>query len=122
MDAFDLEEWLASVPSDGLPPIVQAGAAVLREPALEVPAARIGSPPLARLVEIMVEAMRAAPGVGLAAPQIGVPLRVYVAEDPEERLANVPADARAVRGRAPLPLTVFVNPRVAFDSKDQAIF
>lgn len=119
---FDLDAWLASVPSDGLPPIVQVGANVLRQPALDVPPALLGSPSFARLVDVMVEAMRAAPGVGLAAPQIGVPLRVYVAEDPEERLSHVSAEARALRGRAPLPLTVFVNPRVTFDSKEQATF
>ncbi len=35
---------------------------------------------LVRLVEDMVETMRDAPGVGLAAPQIGVPLQVAVVE------------------------------------------
>ena len=33
-----------------------------------------------RLIDDMVDTMRAAPGVGLAAPQIGVPLRVIVVE------------------------------------------
>ncbi|SRR6266542_5756857 len=33
-----------------------------------------------RLIDDMVETMREAPGVGLAAPQVGVPLRVIVAE------------------------------------------
>ena len=35
-----------------------------------------GSPELLELVQQMVDTMRAAPGVGLAAPQIGIPLRV----------------------------------------------
>jgi len=35
-----------------------------------------------RLIDDMIETMRAAPGVGLAAPQIGVPLRVAVIEIP----------------------------------------
>lgn len=35
------------------------------------------------LIDDMVETMRAAPGVGLAAPQVGVPLRVIVVETPE---------------------------------------
>jgi peptide deformylase len=39
-------------------------------------------PPLKALVDDMVETMRAAPGIGLAAPQIGVPLRVIVVELP----------------------------------------
>ncbi len=36
------------------------------------------TPDIQRLVEDMVETMYAAPGIGLAAPQIGVPLRVFV--------------------------------------------
>ncbi len=80
------------------------------------------TPAFARLVEVMVEAMRAAPGVGLAAPQIGVPLRVFVAEDSAERLARLPAEALAPRGRVALPLTVLVNPRVVPTSPEQATF
>jgi peptide deformylase len=40
---------------------------------------------LQRLVDDMIDTMRAAPGVGLAAPQVGVPLRVVVI-DYEDRL------------------------------------
>ncbi|OIP28041.1 MAG: peptide deformylase [Chloroflexi bacterium CG_4_9_14_3_um_filter_45_9] len=37
-----------------------------------------------RLIDDMIETMRAAPGVGLAAPQIGVSLRIAVIEMPGE--------------------------------------
>lgn len=47
----------------------------LREPAQ--PVTRFDAE-LARLLEDMAETMYAAPGVGLAAPQIGVPLRIFV--------------------------------------------
>lgn len=50
----------------------------LLQAAQEVPQELLGTEELLRLVELMVEAMRAAPGVGLAAPQIGVPLQVGV--------------------------------------------
>ncbi len=70
----------------------------------------------------MVETMRAAPGVGLAAPQIGVPLRLFVAEDTEERLQRLAPESLAVRGRTPLPLTVVVNPTVEVVTADQATF
>ena len=57
--------------------IVRAGASiVLRSPAQEVPEAMLGSEELRNLVNTMIETMRAAPGVGLAAPQIGVGLQV----------------------------------------------
>jgi peptide deformylase len=39
---------------------------------------------LHQLIDDMIETMRAAPGVGLAAPQIGVPLRVFVVEVDEK--------------------------------------
>jgi len=118
--SFDLDAWLASAPPS--PPIVQAGAGVLRRGALEVGHHLLGTPALARLVEIMVEAMRAAPGVGLAAPQIGVPLRVFVAEDDAPRMAQQSAEARALRQRVSLPLTVVVNPRVVPTTGDEATF
>jgi peptide deformylase len=118
--AFDLEAWLAtSLPS---PPIIQAGAAVLRRRSVEVPASLLGTRALAQLVDAMVETMRAAPGVGLAAPQLGVPLRIFVAEDTAERMAHVSPESRALRERTPLPLTVAVNPAVAPASPNEAIF
>lgn len=51
---------------------------------------------LQRLVDDMIVTMYAAPGVGLAAPQIGVPLRVFVVD------VSV--------GRNPDDLMVFINP------------
>lgn len=40
-----------------------------------MPEAMLGTPELKELVQTMLDTMRAAPGVGLAAPQIGVPLQ-----------------------------------------------
>jgi len=63
-----------------LPPIVQTGTPVLRSRAEDVPASKLGSAELLELVGTMIEAMRMAPGVGLAAPQIwrvtGWPARI----------------------------------------------
>lgn len=52
----------------------------LGETALQFPATRVEAvtPEIESLVEDMLETMYAAPGIGLAAPQIGVPLRVFV--------------------------------------------
>jgi peptide deformylase len=89
---------------------------------MDVEPSLLSTPAFARLVEIMVAVMRAAPGVGLAAPQIGVPLRIFVAEDDEERLSRLTDEARSLRGRVALPLTVLVNPRVVATSRDEATF
>ncbi|MEO5898092.1 MAG: peptide deformylase [Vicinamibacterales bacterium] len=43
---------------------------------------------LHRLIDDMIETMHAAPGVGLAAPQIGVPLRVVVIDTSVGRIAG----------------------------------
>jgi len=61
-------------------PIKVLGEAVLRQRAKRVPQVD-GS--IQRLVEDMIETMRDAGGVGLAAPQVGVPLRVVVIGIPE---------------------------------------
>jgi peptide deformylase len=104
------------------PPIVQAGEAVLRERAAEVPPGQYGSPELKALVQRMVEAMRAAPGVGLAAPQLGVPLRVIVLEDTEARMAALTPAERAERGREPFSLRVLVNPVLRFRGEPRDVF
>lgn len=117
---FDLDAWLTT--AGGLPPVVQAGAGVLRQRAAPVDVALFGSTALHALVEVMVDVMRRAPGVGLAAPQIGVPLRVFVAEDPEERLVQLSDDAKAARRRVALPLLVLVNPTLVPDQGEQVTF
>jgi len=61
-------------------PITALGDAVLRRRAKRVPQVD-GS--IRRLVEDMIDTMRDAGGVGLAAPQVGVPLRVVVIGIPE---------------------------------------
>lgn len=119
MTVFDLDDWLDQSPPSS---IVQVGAAVLRRRVEDVPSSLLGTEALVRLVDRMVEAMRAAPGVGLAAPQLGVPLRVFVAEDDEERMAHVRAEFRAQRRRTALPLTVLINPEVVPLGTDQAVF
>jgi peptide deformylase len=58
-------------------PIIRHGDEVLHRPALPVEAV---TPDIQRLVDDMIETMYAAPGVGLAAPQVGQPLRIFVVD------------------------------------------
>lgn len=85
--------------------IVAAGDPVLRR-GTEPYDGQLGPALLTRFVEALRITMRAAPGVGLAAPQVGVPLRIAVIEDP----APVPDAVRLARGRVPQPFRVLVNP------------
>lgn len=86
-------------------PIVQAGHPVLRRRA-EVYTGQLGERLLARLVEAMRVTMHAAPGVGLAAPQVGLPLAIAVVEDQWP----VDDEAAAARERRPVPFRVLLNP------------
>jgi len=58
----------------------------------------------------MREVMRNAPGVGLAAPQIGVPLSLAVIEDKPEYMQEISEGILAARGRRPVPFHVIINP------------
>jgi peptide deformylase len=105
-----------------LPRIVQAGHPVLRAAAQPVAELDLATPDFRALVATMIAVMRAAPGVGLAAPQIGVSLQVIVVEDPEERLSRADPTVLALRGRTPLPLTVIVNPTLHLVPGSRATF
>jgi peptide deformylase len=90
--------------------IVQVGTPVLRERAQNVAVSRMSSPEFAALCEAMVATMREAPGVGLAAPQVGLGLRMFVMEDKPEYVANLTPEENAERERDAVPLRIFVNP------------
>ncbi|MBK9263373.1 MAG: peptide deformylase [Polyangiaceae bacterium] len=104
------------------PAIVQAGNIVLRARAAEVDPKAITSAEMRSLVRNMVDVMRTAPGVGLAAPQIGVGLSVIVLEDNEQRMSKLTKDQRAERGRTPFPLMVVFNPQVRVLGDEKATF
>ena len=61
--------------------ILQVGEPVLRTPARELSVGEIRSSRVQELVAHMRDTMRDAPGVGLAAPQIGESLQLAVVED-----------------------------------------
>jgi peptide deformylase len=90
--------------------ILQAGEKTLRQKARTLSTNEIRGPEIQQLIEFMRETMRDAPGVGLAAPQIGLPLQLAVIEDREEYLKDVPADVLAERQRKPVPFHVIINP------------
>ncbi|WP_155054217.1 peptide deformylase [Streptomyces blattellae] len=112
--AESVEELLAA---EGPLTIVEAGDPVLRH-AAEPFDGQLDSALLARFVAALRSTMHAAPGVGLAAPQVGVELRIAVMEDP----APVPEEVRTARGRVPQPFRVLVNPSYETVGPDRAAF
>ncbi len=85
--------------------IVQVGDPVLRAQAAPVTDVTA----LADLITDMKETMHAAPGVGLAAPQIGRSLQLAVIEDTAEGLTD---EQREARERRVVPFHVIVNPTI----------
>ncbi|MGA3025819.1 MAG: peptide deformylase [Bryobacteraceae bacterium] len=90
--------------------IVQVGHAVLRRRSRPLSPEEIANPAIEELIADMRETMHAAPGVGLAAPQVGVPLQLAVIEDRAEYLDKLSPEQLAERGRQAVPFHVLVNP------------
>jgi peptide deformylase len=90
--------------------IVQAGNPVLRQRARPLSVAEIRSREIQKLIDSMQACMRETPGVGLAAPQLGLRLQLAVIEDREEYHKDVSAALLRERERHPVPFHVLVNP------------
>ena len=102
--------------------IVQAGAPVLRAAAEPLAPDKIRSREVRELIDWMRETMRDAPGVGLAAPQIGLPLQIAVLEDRAELLSALPPEVLAERRRKPIPFQVLINPRIRTSGEQVEFF
>lgn len=76
-----------------LRPILRLGDSILTAPTRPVD---VITPEIETLIDDMIETMYAAPGIGLAAPQVGVSLRIFVVD------LSV--------GRDPAALAVMINP------------
>jgi peptide deformylase len=95
--------------------IVQAGEEVLRQRARALTRDEVLSPGIQQLIEHMRDTMRDAPGVGLAAPQVGESLQLAVIEDRAEYQREFAPEQLAERGRKPIPFHVLVNPKLTID-------
>ena len=102
--------------------IVSVGETVLRQPARPLTAAEIRSSDIQQLIQHMRETMHDAPGVGLAAPQVGFPLQLAVIEDKPEYFAGLTAEQIAERERQPVPFHVIINPVVKQQSEADVEF
>jgi peptide deformylase len=92
--------------------IIQIGNSVLRQKASKLSLDEIRSPKVQDIIEEMKVTMRNAPGVGLAAPQIGVSLQIIVIEDCEERMVGIDPEILKERERIPIKFHVIINPKL----------
>ena len=102
--------------------IVQAGEPVLRQQAKPINASEIRSREIQNLIEWMRETMHDAPGVGLAAPQVGLSLQLAVIEDKPEYTKDASPQALKERERKPVPFHVIINPQITSSEGAQIEF
>jgi peptide deformylase len=96
--------------------IRSVGEPVLREHARPLNPEEILLPGTQELIASMRETMHDAPGVGLAAPQIGLPLQLAVIEDREEYMKDLSPEMLAERERKPVAFEVIINPVLTLES------
>jgi peptide deformylase len=103
-------------------PIVEVGNPVLRRAARALSPEEIRSPAIRRLIEDMRAAMHEAPGVGLAAPQVGHSIQLAVIEDLAQYHKDITPEQLAAKEREPIPFHVVINPRVVWQSEETRVF
>jgi peptide deformylase len=89
---------------------------VIDDPVLRRKAKKIDklTPEIRKLIEDMIDTMRAAPGVGLAAPQVGASERVIVVEYAEEAEEESEPDAPPKKKK----LYAVINPEIVWTSDE----
>lgn len=92
--------------------LLQVGEPMLREKARELSREEILSDRTRGLITFMHETLRDAPGVGLAAPQIGEGIQLAIIEDLAEYSRDLPPEEVAARERTPVPFHVIINPQI----------
>lgn len=102
--------------------IVQAGDPVLRKAAQPLTREGILTDEVQRLIRDMRETMHDAPGVGLAAPQVGLSIQLAVVEDREELLKTLPSEELQQKGRRPVAFHVLINPKIVGTGAGQIEF
>jgi peptide deformylase len=102
--------------------IVQVGEAVLRQKAKALTVDDIRSSKTQELIEWMRETMYDAPGVGLAAPQVGLALQLAVIEDKPENMKDAPPEFIKERERKPVPFHVLINPKISLEGAPDVEF
>ncbi len=102
--------------------ITTAGEGVLRQRARPLTLEEIRSPEIQQLIQHIRGTMNDAPGVGLAAPQIGMPLQLAVIEDKPEYFAGISPGQLAEREREAVPFHVIINPVLPVQSAPEVEF
>lgn len=102
--------------------IAGVGEPVLRNAARPLRQDEIRSDHIRELIKHMRETLADAPGIGLAAPQVGEGLQLAIVEDKTEYHATLTATELAERERRPVPFHVLINPEIELLSSPDVSF
>ncbi|HEY1645754.1 MAG TPA: peptide deformylase [Candidatus Saccharimonadales bacterium] len=103
--------------------LYQTGQPILRKKAKAVTREELVLKHTQDVIDFMIATLRDAPGVGLAAPQVGEALQIIIIDDKAKYHEQVPLEVLEAQGRKPIPLKVLVNPKLKIlDSKTELWF
>jgi peptide deformylase len=102
--------------------IVNVGEPVLRTRSLMLSREEILGPAIQSLIEHMRETVRDAPGVGLAAPQVGESIQLAVIEDKADYHRTLSESELRERRRSEVPFHVIVNPVMELVAEPTEVF
>ena len=102
--------------------LYQAGQPILRRSAQQLTLKQLQTRHVQDVIDFMIATLRDAPGVGLAAPQVGEPLQIFIIEDKATYLETVPAELLTEQGRKPTNLRIFVNPKLEVIDSSTALY
>src|ERR1700722_11214176 len=102
--------------------IRQVGEPFLRQRARPLSEDEIRDRTIQELIQCMRETMHDAPGVGLAAPQVGIPVPLVVVEDQPQFLEKLSSEQLAERQRDAVAFHVLINPSITVTGSETVEF
>ncbi|CAB3361997.1 Hypothetical predicted protein [Cloeon dipterum] len=114
--------WKPPPPKPPYSHICQIGDPVLRGKASPVNVEEIGSAKIKKIIKTMESSLKSYKAIGLAAPQVGVPLRIVVFHFPEDALKTFDEKTLKIREMETIPFKVFINPAMKVTSPNKIRF
>jgi peptide deformylase len=102
--------------------LYQAGQPTLRKKAKHVSKQLLATKHTQDVIDFMISTLRDAPGVGLAAPQVGESLKIIIIEDKPSYVETVPKNLVREQKRKPLKLKVLVNPTLEVIDSETSLY
>uniref|UniRef100_T1IJ36 Peptide deformylase n=1 Tax=Strigamia maritima TaxID=126957 RepID=T1IJ36_STRMM len=104
--------WSRSAKEPPYEHVCQLGDPILRYKTEPVLTGEIKSEKIQKVISRLTEVSKKYKSVGLSAPQIGIPLKIFVMEMPNNYLKLFPEEIQIIRQMIPFPRKVFINPQM----------